>query len=89
MPVCHGVGIAQLLLSPQGRTNKRMALDGKLGACILILPSAVWAAELCTINSHGEQLAYIISYLPNQSGHLPGPLSRHARHPACLVSLFN
>jgi len=81
MPLCHGVGIAQLLLSPQGCTSKRMALDGKLGASTLILPSAVWAAELRTINSHGEQLAYI-SYLPNQSGHLPGPFSRHEMRPS-------
>jgi len=58
MPLRHEVGIAQLLLSPQGRTNKRMALDGKLGARTLILPSAVWATEPRTINFHGEQHTY-------------------------------
>jgi hypothetical protein len=82
MPLCHEVERAQLSLSPQGCTNKRMALDGKLGAHTVILPSAVWATEPHTINSRGEQLAYIQSYLPNYSGHLLGPFSGYAMLPS-------
>jgi len=40
-----------------GRTNKRMALDGKPGDRTLILPSAVWAAEPRTIDSRGETVS--------------------------------
>jgi hypothetical protein len=43
-------------MCPQGRTNKRIALDGKPGARTLILPSVVWAAEPRTVDSRGEQL---------------------------------
>jgi hypothetical protein len=42
-------------LSPQGRTNKRMALDGKLGTRTLILQLAVWVAEPRTIDFRREQ----------------------------------
>jgi len=44
-------------MSPQGRTNKRMALDGKPGVRILILPTAVWAAETRTIGSRGRKVS--------------------------------
>jgi hypothetical protein len=43
-----------LSLSPQGCTNKRMSLDGKLGARKLALPSTVWAAEPRTIDCLGS-----------------------------------
>jgi hypothetical protein len=56
MPLCHEAGVAQLLLSSQGHTNKGMALGEKLGAQTLTLPSAVWAAEPHTINSHGDSV---------------------------------
>jgi len=54
MSLCLGIGIAQLLLSPQGLMNKRMALDGKLGAHTLILPLAVWAAEPAPLTLMGN-----------------------------------
>jgi len=44
------------VMSPQGHTNKRMALDGKPGARTLILSSIVWVDESRTIDSPGGKV---------------------------------
>ena len=42
------------IFSPQGRTNNRIAPDGKPWAGTFFLPSGFWAAEPCTTDSSGK-----------------------------------
>ena len=54
-------------MSPQVRTNKRMALDGKPGVCTLILSSFVWDAEPRggKVSIQSNKAKYINMYLYN------------------------
>jgi len=70
-------------LSPQGCTNEGETLDLKLGACTLILPSGVWAAEPHYIDSCGEHNRKEKAPPPLPISHImssmcPGTLARQA-----------
>jgi len=45
-----------LCTEPSGLHQQRKALDGKPGACTVVLPSAVWAADPRTIDARGERI---------------------------------